>query len=76
MGRLTYMNPIAEKLTGWAASDAHGKPLEEVMRIINEETHAQVSTTRAVHQGKPNPRRRLRPPGVAAQDSPAAGAKA
>lgn len=37
-GRVTYMNPVAESLTGWVASEAQGQPLEDVFRIINEET--------------------------------------
>src|SRR5438477_8178389 len=41
-GRVTYLNPAAESLTGWAASEALGRPLEEVLRIINEETRKPV----------------------------------
>ncbi|MDT8385838.1 MAG: PAS domain S-box protein [Gammaproteobacteria bacterium] len=37
-GRVTRMNPIAEALTGWPAPEALGRPVEEVFRIINEET--------------------------------------
>jgi PAS domain S-box-containing protein len=41
-GRVTYMNPVAESLTGWVAEDAHGQALEDVLRIVNEETHQAV----------------------------------
>ncbi len=37
-GRVTMMNPVAEALTGWSEATARGKPLEEVFRIVNEET--------------------------------------
>jgi diguanylate cyclase (GGDEF)-like protein/PAS domain S-box-containing protein len=37
-GVITVMNPIAEKLTGWASKDAKGRPLEEVCRVIREDT--------------------------------------
>jgi PAS domain S-box-containing protein len=36
--RVTYMNPIAEGFTGWSTSEAAGKPLPEVMRMVNETT--------------------------------------
>jgi PAS domain S-box-containing protein len=31
-----FMNPAAESLTGWTASRARGKPLEEVFRLVND----------------------------------------
>jgi PAS domain S-box/diguanylate cyclase (GGDEF) domain len=37
-GRVTLINKIAEKLTGWSLKEAIGKPLHEVFHIINEET--------------------------------------
>lgn len=37
-GRVQLMNNLAEKLTGWSQSEAKGKLLEEVFRIINENT--------------------------------------
>jgi PAS domain S-box-containing protein len=36
--RVTFMNPVAEKLTRWTSADAIGKPITEVFHIINEET--------------------------------------
>ena len=37
-GRITRMNPVAEELTGWSLREAVGRPVEEVFRIVNEET--------------------------------------
>jgi PAS domain S-box-containing protein len=37
-GQVSFMNAVAEKLTGWSLTEARGKPLEAVFRIIHEET--------------------------------------
>ena len=37
-GTVTFMNPIAEELTGWNYSDAFGKEATEVFNIAHEET--------------------------------------
>lgn len=37
-GYITFMNPVAEKLTGWEEKTAEGFPLESIFNIINEET--------------------------------------
>ena len=37
-GLITFLNPVAEKLTGWPLSEAVGKPLLKVFNIINEST--------------------------------------
>jgi len=39
-GRISYLNKVAEQLTGWTAAEAAGKPSAEVFRIIHEETGA------------------------------------
>ncbi|MDP3607705.1 MAG: EAL domain-containing protein [Methylophilus sp.] len=33
---VTYLNPVAETMTGWCKEDAIGKPVLEVFRILNE----------------------------------------
>jgi len=33
---VAYLNPVAEKMTGWSKQDAFGKPILEVFRILNE----------------------------------------
>lgn len=34
-GRVTLMNPVAERLTGWASRDAIGRPVDEVFHVIS-----------------------------------------
>jgi two-component system, cell cycle sensor histidine kinase and response regulator CckA len=43
LGRVTFMNPVSEELTGWRQSDALGKPLQTVFTICNETTRKTVS---------------------------------
>ncbi len=38
--RVMLLNPVAEQLTGWSQADASGRPVEEVFRIINQETRS------------------------------------
>ena len=37
-GRITLMNKVAERLTGWRQEAALGEPLEKVFNIVNEHT--------------------------------------
>lgn len=37
-GVITFMNPVAELLTGWRQKDAVGRQLSDVFCIVNEET--------------------------------------
>jgi len=52
-GFVTFMNPVAEVLTGWNQEDAAGKPLEKVFNIINEITGKQAESpvTRVLREG-------------------------
>ena len=53
-GHITRINPVAERLTGWSEAAAVGRPLEEVFKIINEETRVKA----------PNPIQRVLAEGV------------
>lgn len=37
-GAVTFINPVAESLTGWSGSLAKGKFLNEIVRVVNEAT--------------------------------------
>ncbi len=37
-GRVTFLNPVAEELTGWRASECLGQPIQGVLRLVNEHT--------------------------------------
>jgi PAS domain S-box-containing protein len=52
-GRVRYMNPVAENLTGWTAAEAAGRPLSDVFQIVNEETRQPVANPalRALNEG-------------------------
>jgi PAS domain S-box-containing protein len=41
-GAITFMNPVAENLTGWTLQEAKGTALVEVFRIVNEQTRETV----------------------------------
>jgi PAS domain S-box-containing protein len=44
-GRVTFMNRVAEELTGWTAAEASGEHLESVFRTTNEAGGLQATTT-------------------------------
>lgn len=41
-GNITFLNPVAQALTGWNQDDAMGKSLSLVFHIVNEQTRAAV----------------------------------
>jgi PAS domain S-box-containing protein len=52
-GNITYLNKVAEDLTGWSISEAKGKPLDQVFNIVNESTNEKVESpaVRALREG-------------------------
>ena len=42
LGRVMFMNGVAEELTGWTFSEASLKPVKEVFNIVNEQTRVEV----------------------------------
>ncbi len=56
-GRIVLMNPVAEKLTGWAQTEAAGRLLEEVMPLLQEETREAIAhpALRMLKAGTGNP---------------------
>ncbi|MBI3950535.1 MAG: response regulator [Acidobacteria bacterium] len=43
-GRVTFMNAVAESLTGWKQEEAATRPMEEVFSIINQQTRKPVES--------------------------------
>ncbi|HEX2673995.1 MAG TPA: ATP-binding protein, partial [Polyangiaceae bacterium] len=52
-GLVTFMNGVAERLTGFSESEARGRPLSEVFRIFSEHTRETVESpvTRVLREG-------------------------
>jgi diguanylate cyclase (GGDEF)-like protein/PAS domain S-box-containing protein len=38
LGRIEYMNPVAERYLGWRGGEVRGRPLKDIYRIIDERT--------------------------------------
>jgi PAS domain S-box-containing protein len=53
-GRVEYLNPVAEQLTGWERRAAQGKPISEVVRLQNEVTGEPLENpvTRCLREGR------------------------
>ena len=51
---MTFLNAVAQNLTGWKASGAVGKSLDAVFNIVNEETRGKVENPalRALREGR------------------------
>jgi two-component system, cell cycle sensor histidine kinase and response regulator CckA len=56
-GRVDFMNPAAEKLTGWLSDEAVGRHLSDIFKIIDEETRVPLESpaTRLLASGSSTP---------------------
>ncbi len=54
-GLVTYLNPVAEDLTGWTAAEARGLAVDDVLQIYSEATGAPVESParRCLREGRP-----------------------
>jgi PAS domain S-box-containing protein len=52
-GDVTFLNPVAQSLTGWTQEEAAGKSLDTVFKIVNEASRHTVENpaTRALREG-------------------------
>jgi diguanylate cyclase (GGDEF)-like protein/PAS domain S-box-containing protein len=39
LGNISFLNSVAEKMTGWTLSEAAGRQMGEVLRIVNADSH-------------------------------------
>jgi PAS domain S-box-containing protein len=53
-GKVTYLNVVAEEMTGWSCQEATGHPVAEVFQIVDGVTREPVSNpmARAVQEDK------------------------
>jgi signal transduction histidine kinase/CHASE3 domain sensor protein len=47
-GRVRLVNPVAQTLLGWKESEAQGRPLHEVVRIVDENPESETAPPRSV----------------------------
>jgi PAS domain S-box-containing protein len=53
-GRVTFMNPVAETLTGWSTTEARGRHVSEVVNLVDEKTQKKLDDpiTTALKSGR------------------------
>jgi two-component system, chemotaxis family, CheB/CheR fusion protein len=53
-GRITFLNPVGERLTGWSSEAAAGQAVEDVFRVLNEASRQEVESPvrRVIREGQ------------------------
>ncbi|MGA6927635.1 MAG: ATP-binding protein [Desulfosarcina sp.] len=56
-GCISFLNPVAEALTGWSADVAQGQPISHVFRVVNEQTGLEIEelVPRVLREGRAIP---------------------
>src|SRR5256884_931303 len=53
-GRITFLNPTAERLTGWRTTEALGQPVDTVLMLVNDATRQPLESipARCLREGR------------------------
>jgi diguanylate cyclase (GGDEF)-like protein/PAS domain S-box-containing protein len=51
-GRVQYLNPVAEGLTGWSTAEAAGQPLDAVFHLVSEASGQRLTVPEPVRPGR------------------------
>jgi diguanylate cyclase (GGDEF)-like protein/PAS domain S-box-containing protein len=53
-GRIEYLNPVAESLTGWESADVAGRPVAEIIALLSEATRQPIDNPilRCLREGR------------------------
>ena len=54
-GKVRFLNPVAERLTGWTLNDALDRPLEDIFTVVDEDTSQPIESpvTRVLREQRP-----------------------
>ena len=53
-GKITFMNPVAQQITGWGLEESLGKPLKNIFKIIDEESRTPIEIDNLLQENNPS----------------------
>ena len=54
-GNITFLNLVAEKMTGWSCQEATGRPIAQVLQILNAKSRETISNPMKIEVGQHRP---------------------